>query len=86
MRRRRPTTSVSIFLATLNPYRDAVKDILDEENPLEFDREEVEKLLEILQVRLEGFSRDGEVLAGAEGASQALGEDGFAGDLSSKGD
>lgn len=60
-------------------------DVFGEENPLEFDQEEVKELLEILQSRLEGFPGDRKVFAGAERACEALRQDQSASDLRNNG-
>lgn len=62
-----------------------MQDIFGEENALEFNQEEVEELLEILQSRLESLPGDGEVFAGTEGTCKTVGEEHFAGDLSNGG-
>lgn len=58
-------------------------DVFGEENTLEFDQEEIEKLLDILERRFEGFSGNGEVFAWAEVASKTLRENYSASDLGS---
>ena len=69
----------------INSYRYCVENILGEEYPLEFNQEEVDELLEVLQSCLYGFPGDGEVFARAEGTDKTLGENQLASNLDHNG-
>ena len=88
MQQRKPIYIYISVLSSINQpdqaYGNSVDNVFGEENTLEFDQEEVEKLLDIFQRGFEGFSGDGEVFARAKGASKALREDYSARDFGGK--
>ena len=57
-------------------------DVLGEEDPLEFDDEEVDELFNVFERGFQGLPGDGVVAFGAEGRGKALGEGQLAGHLS----
>lgn len=67
-------------------YRDRRIDILSEDNALEFNDKEVDKLLDILQHSLQSLTGDGVVFLRADLARQTLAKSEVADDLSSSGD
>lgn len=66
-------------------YADGDVDILREDDALEFDYEEVDQLLEVLQEALKGLLGDGEVAARSNLAGEALAHDSLTCDLSKSG-
>jgi hypothetical protein len=62
-----------------------VENILGEQNALEFNQEEVHKLLQVLEHSLNGLLGNGIVTAGAESTGDTLLEDDLAGNLNGGG-